>query len=155
MASRARIVRAYNTVDVEGLAARRDALIEIGKAEFAKLGIPRTDKVLVTVGRLIPKKRTQDLLAAAARVLRLRDDVSVVIVGQGAEADRLARDVCEQGLEKKFFFTGRVGQDMDSAILAASDAAVFCGRMDLRSIKRRPWAPRFSSPWNLVRIPRW
>lgn len=55
------------------------------------LGIPRTSKLIGTVGRLWPQKRIKDLIWAADLLKCVRDDVHLLIVGDGPLRWRLEK----------------------------------------------------------------
>lgn len=55
----------------------------------AELGIPADARLLVAVGRLWPQKRYKDLIWAADLLKVVRDDVHLLIVGEGPQRWRL------------------------------------------------------------------
>lgn len=61
-----------------------------------ELGVPESAHMLGFVGRLAPQKRVKDLIWAADLLKVIRDDVYLLLVGDGPQRDRLeqfARDV--------------------------------------------------------------
>lgn len=61
---------------------------------------------LITVSRLEPEKRIEDIIAALARVALHYPGVGLVIVGEGRERARLTRAVRKLGLTDRVLFLG-------------------------------------------------
>lgn len=61
---------------------------------------------LITVGRLEPEKRIEDILAALALIRDAYPAVGLFVVGEGSERARLQRMSKEKGLEQRVIFTG-------------------------------------------------
>ena len=64
-------------------------------------GVPEHAKLVGVIGRLVPRKRIKDLIWAAELLQNLRDDVYVLIIGDGPQRGRLERyrnqvQVCER-----------------------------------------------------------
>ena len=127
-----RIVPCYNTVDVEGIAARREPLHSRGNEILAGLGVETEGKLVIsTVGGLVRKKRVDDLIRACARLRDLGVDFICLIGGRGPERGSLEALVAELGLQNSVRFLGMVPEEDDNAIYAVSDAVVFCGGVGL------------------------
>jgi glycosyltransferase involved in cell wall biosynthesis len=100
-----RAVRVLGGVDVErftpgdGKEAARD-----------RLGIPREQRLLVTVRRLAPRMGLEELLHAVARLDGAGAPL-LAIVGSGALEEQLRRIAAELGLERRVRFVGRAGDD--------------------------------------------
>ncbi|MGH9073375.1 MAG: glycosyltransferase family 4 protein, partial [Acidimicrobiales bacterium] len=66
-----------------------------GRAERAatrrRLGLPGDGRLVLSVGRLVPRKGMTTLVEAAARLAHSYPDLTVAIVGSGREEARLAR----------------------------------------------------------------
>ncbi len=60
-------------------------------ALLAELGLPAEARLIGAVGRLWPQKRVKDLIWAADLLKALRDDVHLLIVGDGPQRWRLER----------------------------------------------------------------
>src|SRR5690606_5949162 len=71
-----------------------------------RLGIPPGHRVLIFVGRLGREKNVAFLLYALERVATSRDDVHLVLVGDGPDRPRLERLARERGLGERVHFTG-------------------------------------------------
>ena len=88
------------------------------------LELPHGIFVVAIVAALRPEKNHKMLLAAASRMLRVRRDFVVLIVGEGAEEGKLhvlARDL---SLGANVRFIGRRSNVSD--VFAAADASVLC-----------------------------
>jgi phosphatidyl-myo-inositol dimannoside synthase len=68
-------------------------------------------RVLLSVGRLEPRKGHAAVLRALAEVLRQHPDVVYVVVGDGPEASSLREQVGAAGLANHVVFTGFVSRD--------------------------------------------
>jgi glycosyltransferase involved in cell wall biosynthesis len=88
------------------------------------LSIPASRFVVVIVAALRPEKNHGMLLEAAARMKARRGDFIFLVVGEGAEAERLQRRSRELSLGDTVRFMGR--RDDVPAILSAADASVLC-----------------------------
>ena len=75
-----------------------------------KLGL-KGKRILLSVGRLDPRKRIDTLIKAFASVRPKFDDVVLIIVGSGSDEGRLTALVKELGLGDKIIFTGHVKDD--------------------------------------------
>jgi glycosyltransferase involved in cell wall biosynthesis len=60
-----------------------------------EIGVPADAKLVATVGRLWPQKRVKDVVWAAELLKVVRDDVRVLVIGDGPQRWRLER-YCEQ-----------------------------------------------------------
>jgi glycosyltransferase involved in cell wall biosynthesis len=61
---------------------------------------------LITVGRLEPEKRIEDILYALARLDYRHQNVGLIVVGDGSERGRLERLTRHLGLTDRVLFTG-------------------------------------------------
>ncbi|MBI4246479.1 MAG: glycosyltransferase family 4 protein [Candidatus Rokubacteria bacterium] len=101
--------------EVYGVPAERLAVvpepIDLGawRRQFAAAGRASAARpIVLAVARMYPRKRLQDLLAAAARLRERIPSVQVRIVGDGPEAVRLRRLHVEMGLGDTVVFLGEV-----------------------------------------------
>jgi len=88
------------------------------------LGIPLESFVAAIVAALRPEKNHEMFLAAASRMAALRKDSVFLVVGDGAEAEKLHRIAGALSLGGVVRFLGR--RDDVAEILAAADASVLC-----------------------------
>ncbi len=125
------IVQAYNTVDVESIAQSASELTQQGRDFLTQIGWNERRPLVVSVGRLIPTKRVDDLCQAVACLTRQGQTLFLLVVGDGPERSRLETLVQTLAIEDRVHFTGRVALNMDSALLSVADVAVFCGALGL------------------------
>ncbi len=92
----------------------------------AAWGVPASAVVVGTVGQLIARKRVADLLQAVARIVRHDRalDLRVVIVGEGREAEPLARLAASLGIADRVRLTGFAPQPL--RLVAAMDIFALC-----------------------------
>lgn len=121
------IVRAYNTVDVESIAAQQDALRQRGMAILESIGWSHAHPLIACVGRLVPQKRIQDAIAVMAHMAWREKDIYLLIVGDGPERAMLEQIALELGVDQRVHLMGRVPENDDSAVLAVADVAIFPG----------------------------
>jgi len=107
----------YNGIDVDRYRDHMDKNIAKDK-----LQIGRSTLVIGTVGRLSEEKDHFTLLDAFVKVAKLRDDVKLVIVGDGILRKELERYVKNRGLDEKVIFFGF--RDDITEILPALDMFV-------------------------------
>lgn len=91
-------------------------------ALLARLGLPATARVLLTVGRLDEQKGYPGLLAAAERVLPRHPDVHFLLVGEGPQEDEIRQAVVSPGLAGRVQLLGQ--RDDVHDLLHASYALV-------------------------------
>lgn len=72
----------------------------------AELGIPPQSRLIGAICRLWPQKRVKDLIWAADLLKVIRDDVHLVILGDGPERARLERYRAQVRIEDKVHFLG-------------------------------------------------
>ncbi|HVX10640.1 MAG TPA: glycosyltransferase [Pirellulales bacterium] len=73
---------------------------------LAELGLPPTARLIGAVGRLCPQKRVKDLIWAADLLKVVRDDVHLLIVGDGPHRERLEQFRRQVRIEDKVHFLG-------------------------------------------------
>lgn len=92
-------------------------------------GIPDHHEVLLTVGKFTREKRQKDLVEFSNRVRRLRDDVTVVLAGSGAEEERL-RNLATGSGAGGVVFAGFVQPPTLVRYYCAADVYVHCAAAD-------------------------
>jgi len=88
----------------------------------ARLSLPASGPLVTSVGRLVPRKGIDVLLAAAAICAREVPELTVVVAGDGRDRGRLLRVARRTGV--RAHFVGRVSESDKIDLLGASD--VFC-----------------------------
>lgn len=92
------------------------------------------DKVLISIGRLAKEKNWETLLAAAAKVMKKRDDVRLVIIGEGDEHKALAKYAKKLGAAERIEFTGRVSFEDVARYLKAADLFCFASTTETQGL---------------------
>jgi len=82
------------------------------------------DFVLINVSRLSPKNNIETTIEAVRRVKDSGRDLKYLIVGDGAERERLVSLVRRLGLESTVVFTGWINHDILPGYMAGADAFI-------------------------------
>lgn len=93
-----------------------------------ELGVPADRRLVTTVGRLVPIKSHELFIQAAALVMRARNDVTFLVVGDGEEEARLQAEVQALGVDGVVRFLGN--RDDVDLVLGASDVCVRPGTVE-------------------------
>jgi phosphatidyl-myo-inositol dimannoside synthase len=117
--------------ELYGLAAERLAVVpepidldEWRRRFAAAERLPSSRPRVLSVARMYPRKRLEDLLHAADTLRRRIPDVQVRIVGDGPERERLARRHAELGLGETVVLLGEVSRAQLSVEYVSADC--FC-----------------------------
>jgi phosphatidylinositol alpha-1,6-mannosyltransferase len=104
-----------------GVDATRFAPLTAGArdATRARLGLPVDGHLVVSVGRLVPRKGIDVLIGAVAMCGPRVGPVTLAVAGEGRDAGRLRRLARRSGAEVRFL--GRVSEDDKVALLGAAD----------------------------------
>jgi len=98
--SESRILTIHNPYDIqkvrEGAAAPSDGAMPTRPGR----------RFIMAMGRLVPLKRFEDLIAAFAPVAATRPDVDLVILGEGPERGRLETQAAAMGLTDRVYMPG-------------------------------------------------
>lgn len=79
----------------------------VSREQFlCSLGLPPDARLIAAVNRLWPQKRVKDLIWAADLLRVVRDDVHLLIVGQGPQRARLERFCRQSELQDRVHFLG-------------------------------------------------
>lgn len=123
---RGRVFVARNTLDLEAIRARADAITVADSADLRKrMGVAPGDVLLVYVGRITPLKNPQWVVDAVHRLRAEGVPVRALFVG-GGELERPLRDRVgsDPSLADAVHFVGRVPVEAVDAYLKAADIAV-------------------------------
>lgn len=95
-----------------------------------KLGLPAEAVVIGYMGRLIPEKGLDTLVAAMHRLKAVEGlpEVRALIVGAGADEENLKRQIGEAGLTDRFVFTGVVPHTEAGSYMSCMDLFVLPSR---------------------------
>jgi glycosyltransferase involved in cell wall biosynthesis len=107
----------YNSVDL----SRAEA--GVGKAaDFrGKYGVPENRLVVAQASWMIPEKGVHDLIAAMKLVLEKRNDVHLVLAGEGNHRQEYMKLACVLGISDHVCFTGVVQDPLGEGLYAAAD----------------------------------
>jgi glycosyltransferase involved in cell wall biosynthesis len=94
----------------------------VAKATRADFGIPSDAFVMVTVGRVVARKATPQLVKALAAAQR--PDTHLLIVGDGPEADAVRSAAAEAGLSDRVHLLGQVSDERKYQALGIADVFV-------------------------------
>ena len=98
-----------------------------GKALRDRLGIgPRP--MLLTVGRLVPRKGVDTVLRALPRIAASVPEVQYVVAGTGPDRSRLERLALRKGVRGRVHFVGHVADDALPSYYSAADLFVMPAR---------------------------
>ncbi|MGE5199099.1 MAG: glycosyltransferase, partial [Rhodospirillaceae bacterium] len=120
----AHCVIVQNTIDVEGIVRRREEYAATGEQERRARGLTHK-RIILAVGELRPQKDVAVLVEAFARVRSARDDVALLVVGDGPERPRLEAMVAQRRVPDVTFL-GAVVSDV-GRFFAMSDIFVLPG----------------------------
>ena len=95
-----------------------------------RLELPPSDVVVLYLGRLHPKKRPEDLIKAAVKVLKIGQKAKFVIAGKGEEKAKLERLVKKLGLTNNVIFAGFVSDAEKWDLLTRADVFVLPSLME-------------------------
>ncbi|WP_018984659.1 glycosyltransferase [Salinimonas chungwhensis] len=109
----------YNGVDTEHFTPGREYLIH------DKFNLPRTTKILITVGRNVQKKSLHLAIDALAELRKERQDVVLVHAGKEGNGLNLVEYAKEKGVEDFFFQLGEISYFDMPSIYRSSDIFVF------------------------------
>jgi phosphatidylinositol alpha-1,6-mannosyltransferase len=85
-------------------------------------------QVLLTVGRLVPRKGHDTVLRALPELLRQVPEAHYLVVGEGPERDKLEAYATELGLIDRVTFTGHVRDEALPSYYSAADLFVMVSR---------------------------
>ena len=92
-------------------------------------GITRFTHIVLTVRRLVPEKRVQDVILAIHHLPR-EFEVCLIIGGDGPEHDSLVKMVAELGMENRVLFIGFIDNSDLPFIYAAADSYVLSSEQE-------------------------
>jgi glycosyltransferase involved in cell wall biosynthesis len=128
-----RFVRCCFPIDVDlygsAIARRQQCRDQVRSA----LGIPAHHKVLLTVGKLLARKRQADLVTFSNSLQGHRDDITVVLAGSGPEDTSLRTSARRLG-SGGVVFAGFVPPERLAEHYCAADAYVHCADNEPHSL---------------------
>lgn len=129
----ARMYVVYNSLDHDRQVELRATLTDAVRAAMrAELGVPPDHRLVLTVGRQNSAKRYEDLVDAAARLVRDGIRLRVVLVGDGPERGALEAHVSRLGLQETVRFYGPCYDEARlAAMISCADLFVVPGDIGL------------------------
>jgi phosphatidylinositol alpha-1,6-mannosyltransferase len=103
-------------------------------ASRARLGLPRTGPLVLSVSRLVPRKGMDVLIQASARLGVRYPGLTVAIAGEGRDRPRLERCVRRYGAPVRFL--GRVASADLPELYACADVFALCCRNRWRGLEQ-------------------
>ena len=100
----------------------------------ARLGLPRTGPLVVSVSRLVPRKGMDTLIEAAAILTPARPDLTVAIAGAGRDRARLRHLARRRGARVQLL--GRVPDADLPGLYACADVFAMCCRNRWRGLEQ-------------------
>ncbi|HEX2493026.1 MAG TPA: glycosyltransferase, partial [Steroidobacter sp.] len=91
----------------------------VSPASRAVFGIPDNAFVMITIGRLIPRKATTQLVEALARVQRT--DAHLLIVGDGPDAPAIRERAAQLNVSERVHLLGQTSDEEKHRALAVAD----------------------------------
>lgn len=131
--------RAANQARAEGIASRKIVLIANGidpiekdaqlrETTRASLGLTPEDRLVLTVGRLVPEKAQENLINAVGTLAKTDPHLKLTIAGDGPCREILAERIVANGCSENCRLLGTRG-DID-ALLNAADLFVLCSQTE-------------------------
>lgn len=99
-----------------------------------KLRIPPETKVLITVSRIGKEKNLEFLIEAFAEVLKKRDDVLLLMVGDGPFLDQLKKIAKNLKITQSVIFTGGVPHEKIPAFYQSANIFLFTSLTETQGI---------------------
>jgi phosphatidylinositol alpha-1,6-mannosyltransferase len=91
--------------------------------------------MLLTVGRLVPRKGVDTVLRALPRIAASVPEVQYVVAGTGPDRNRLERLAVRNGVRDRVHFVGYVADDVLSSYYSAADLFVMPAREALPDVE--------------------
>jgi glycosyltransferase involved in cell wall biosynthesis len=113
----------YNGVNVAPFLVAYDRL-----KTLSEFGIPRSAQVVTHVGNFLPPKDHETLVQSAAELISRKENVHLLLVGDGALMPKIRKLVAAKGLKNHIHFAGS-RRDVPRLLLA-SDAFLFPSRWE-------------------------
>ena len=99
-----------------------DRPLKVAGATRAELGLPEDAFIMVTIGRIVPRKSSVQLVQALVRMHR--PDAHLLLVGDGPDAAAVRAAAQAAGVSDRVHLLGYVTEEQKSKALAVSDLFV-------------------------------
>ncbi len=100
----------------------------------SELGIPRSSRMLLYVGRLAREKNVDFLLEAVAETMQAHQDTTFVLVGTGPLKPRCERWGVEHGLASRVHLVGSIPSQEVRDYYMAADVFVFASKTETQGL---------------------
>lgn len=121
-----------------GIEIERFDRSKIKKEEIDKLksslGIKKSDKVLLTLGRVAYEKSLDILIKNMKEILKQKENTKLVIVGTGPQLDEYKNLVKKLNLEENVIFTGKVPWDITPLYYSIADIFVMASHTETQGL---------------------
>ncbi len=107
---------------------------ESGRNPRGELGIPPGEPLLLHSGRLAREKNLPFLLRAFQAMLLEREDLRLVITGDGPERPALERYAAELGIQERVIFTGYLDREELVQLYKQADLFVFASKTETQGL---------------------
>ncbi len=97
-------------------------------------GIPKSKRILLTVGRLGREKSIDFLIAAFAIAQKIESNMVFVVVGEGKDKEKLQRYAQRLGVSEVVYFIGTVPFDKMPSIYSDSDLFIFSSHTETQGL---------------------
>lgn len=104
------------------------------EAARKKLGLKKSDKVVLHVGRIALEKNLELLIDAAPSIINLVPDARIVIAGKGPAEAHYKDLVKAKGLDQNFLFAGYVEDNLLPGLYACADVLAFPSNFDTQGL---------------------
>ena len=128
-----RLVRSFLPIDVDHYDAVLADRQRWRHSVRSELRVPANQRIVLTVGKLVPRKRQQDLIRFCNSVQGRHDDVTVVLVGSGSDESSL-RALAQRVGSGGVVFAGFVPPHELAAYYCAADVYVHCSDSEPHSL---------------------
>ena len=86
--------------------------------------IPKNNKIILFLGRIVPRKGCIILIEAFDKLLSNHDDITLLIVGDGDDMENCKNKVRQLKIDENVIFTGKVQPNKRAAFYLGADVSV-------------------------------
>lgn len=115
---------------IPGGVAAESFAVEVDLAEFRSLFAEPGESLILFVGRLVPEKGPDVLLAAMESILKVRPATRCVFAGEGPMKDPLLTEAARMGISSKISVTGHLGPSVLGALYQVADVLALPSRYE-------------------------
>ncbi len=97
-----------------------------------EFNLKKTDKILIFVGRIGKEKRVMDLLNVIIPLLKKRNNLKMLFVGDGPQLEELQKKAKSEGVLDSIVFTGFVNWEMVHTLYSMSNMFLTCSLSEVQ-----------------------